>query len=489
MKAEIKPRFHNRFDIVVTNVDTGEVELKGQAENMVLDRIYTRLVAFSSYFDQIVFGTGSGTMDPTRTTLFNRVGNKPCSTVELIRAFPVSKWTKSIRLEATEFNGNILTEVGISETTTSINTHAMITDAEGNQLTIEKTPVRIIDIYATVFVEFDEFTDGGEWYTTLRDYLAGAGSVPSNTLAISTSKYLCQPNVGMSATATTDAVARTRKLNCQFSNYAVLGIEATGSRYFGKTFKDRKLDIPVDRLIWTGVGSLPVTYDGEMYYEYVVSAEEAAANKLFLNFKTTDIEEVKVNGNVITDHSFTEFGEFNYTNEEFSFLDVLVIPTSYAKWTEVINNHYFHTGTISSTRQCGMVELYSEEGFNFVISFRTRQGYARSFYDFATKDKSEDAWVNYVTGLGYSSNETTYRYIHINTTQKYLRINCYITEGYGSMEFFDWQSYLLPIMKFNTTVLQEGDIVLIKRHHINEIPKGTNYLLNAEAVLALGEGI
>ena len=237
MRAEIKPKFHNRFDIVVTNVETGEVELRGQAENMVLNRIYTRLVAFSSYFDQIVFGTGSGTMDPTRTTLFNRVGNKPCSTVELIREFPVSKWTKSIRLEATEFNGNILTEVGISETTTNINTHAMITDAEGNQLTIEKTPVRIIDIYATVFIEFDEFTDGGAWETTLRDYLAGAGSVPPNTLAISTSKYRCQPNVAMSATATTDAVARTRKLNCQFSNYAVLGIEATGSRYFGKTFK------------------------------------------------------------------------------------------------------------------------------------------------------------------------------------------------------------------------------------------------------------
>jgi hypothetical protein len=156
MKVKVKPKFHNRFDIVVTNALTGEVELKGQAENMVLDRMYTRLVVLGSYFDQIVFGSGSGTLDPTRTTLFSRVGNKACSTVELIRAFPVSKWTKSIRLEATEFNGNVLTEVGISETTTNINTHAMITDAEGNQLTIEKTPVRIIDIYATVFVEFEQ---------------------------------------------------------------------------------------------------------------------------------------------------------------------------------------------------------------------------------------------------------------------------------------------------------------------------------------------
>ena len=55
MRTEIKPKFHNRFDIVVTNVETGEVELKGQAENMVLDRIYTRLVAFSSYFDPVSY--------------------------------------------------------------------------------------------------------------------------------------------------------------------------------------------------------------------------------------------------------------------------------------------------------------------------------------------------------------------------------------------------------------------------------------------------
>lgn len=491
MRAEIKPKFHNRFDIVVTNVETGEVELRGQAENMVLNRIYTRLVAFSSYFDQIVFGTGSGTMDPTRTTLFNRVGNKPCSTVELIREFPVSKWTKSIRLEATEFNGNILTEVGISETTTSINTHAMITDAEGNQLTIEKTPVRIIDIYATVFIEFDEFTDGGAWETTLRDYLAGAGSVPPNTLAIATSKYLCQPNVAMSATATTDAVARTRKLNCQFSNYAVLGIEATGNRYHGKTFKDRKLDIPADRLIWGGVGSLPVTYDGDMYYEYVVSAEEAALNRLFLNFKDDNITEVKVNGNLVTDYYLTGFGEFNYNSEEYSYLNVIsTIPTTSGIWPGLINEHYWkNANTIGSNINAGNVDLYSDEGFNFVISHKVSQGYVDVHYRFYEKDNEADAWVDFTGSFNTRNNETVFKYIHVNSPKKYMRINITLIEYYGGITFFDWQSYLLPIMKFNTTVLQEGDIVLIKRHHINEIPKGTNYLLNAEAVLVLGEGV
>lgn len=489
MKIKINPKFHNIFSIVVTNSITGEVELKGKAENMVLDRMYTRVVAFSSYFDQIVFGKGTGSMDPTRTTLFNRVGNKPCSTIELIQAFPTSKWTKSIRLEAAEYNGNILTEVGISDTTTNINTHAMITDSEGNSLTIEKTPTRIIDIYATVFIEFENLDGEGEWYTQLRNYLAGAGSIPSNTLLMSTSKYRCQPSVGMAAVVTIDPLARTRKLNCQFDNYAVLGMEATGSRYFGKTFRDRVIDIPVDRLIWSGVGSLPVTHNSELYYEHTVSAEEALENKLFLNVKSIDIAEVRLNGQAITDYYFTEFGDFNYMNDDFSYIDVLTVPTTYAKWTEVINNKNFNTGTISSTRQCGAVEIYSEEGFNLVICFQTSQGYARSYYDFATKDALEDTWTDYVTGLGYSSNETTFRYIYINTTQKYLRINCYITEGYGSMSFIDWQTYILPIMKFNNTIVAEGDIVLIKRPYINEIPKGTNYLLNAEAILNFGEGV
>jgi hypothetical protein len=297
----------------------------------------------------------------------------------------------------------------------------------------------------------------------------------------------------MGATTTTDAVTRTRKLNCQFSNYAVLGIEASGNRYFGKTFKDRKLDIPVDRLIWSGVGSFPVSYDGEMNYEYVVSAEEATANKLFLNFKDTNVEEVKINGNVITDYYFTEFGAFNYSSNDFSFLDVLSIPSPsgwQSLWQSLINNHnYFLDWSSSSTLQCGEVELYSEEGFNFVLTFRVIQDVCRIYYDFATKDNLSDAWVNYITGLGNNGDETTYRYVYINTTQKYLRINAYVTSYYGDIEINNWQSYLLPIMKFNTTVLQEGDVVLIKRHHINEIPKGTNYLLNAEAVLAFGEGI
>ena len=37
----MESRFHNRFDIEVRDKDTGELKQKGQAENIILDRIYT----------------------------------------------------------------------------------------------------------------------------------------------------------------------------------------------------------------------------------------------------------------------------------------------------------------------------------------------------------------------------------------------------------------------------------------------------------------
>lgn len=182
--SNIGLKIHNRFDIQVRDAQTGEIVQKAQAENIVLDRMYTRLLAFSSYFDQIVFGTGTGTLAPSRTTLFNRLDNKPAVAESLVRSYPTSIWTKKITLGTEEYNGSILTEVGISETTTNINTHALITDSEGNPLSVEKTNLRIIDIYATVFVEVYSVDSGCFFYGSgLRDYLTG-GSAPSNVIGL-----------------------------------------------------------------------------------------------------------------------------------------------------------------------------------------------------------------------------------------------------------------------------------------------------------------
>lgn len=195
MNIKIGSKIHNRFDIEVRDKITGDLKQKGQAENIILDRIYTRLCNFNSYFSYIHFGQGTGTLDPSRELLFDELGYKSAETEETIKDFPVSKWTRKIVLNPEEYVGKSITEVGISDTYSStksksyINTHALIKDAEGNQLTIEKTDTDVVIIYATVFIElqnrsnhirFDERSSN-----TLLTYLMG-GSAPANTLSLGT---------------------------------------------------------------------------------------------------------------------------------------------------------------------------------------------------------------------------------------------------------------------------------------------------------------
>ncbi len=207
VKANLGIKIHNRFDFVITDTETGEIDrayaaLKPQAENIVLDRMYTRILNFLSYFDNIVFGSGTGSLSPARTTLFNRVGSKPAQPENLVRSYPTSIWTQKIRLESGEYNGNILTEVGISNTTTEINTHALITDAEGNPLQLPKTSTKIIDIYASVFAEVYSVDSGCFFYGDgLRDYLTG-GSAPSNVIGIGTGAKSKDGYPGATITAT-----------------------------------------------------------------------------------------------------------------------------------------------------------------------------------------------------------------------------------------------------------------------------------------------
>lgn len=184
MHSKANVRIHNRFDIEV--VRDGEIIQRGQAENIVLDRIYTRLCNYSTYFSNIVYGSGTGVLDPTRTTLFARVGSAAATTVETIKAFPVSKWTRKTTLGLTTSNDQWIKEVGISDDTTSINTHALITDALGSPLEIYKTELDIITIYATVFIELQN-KDANNFFISLPDsnvllnYLCG-GAAPAPKL-------------------------------------------------------------------------------------------------------------------------------------------------------------------------------------------------------------------------------------------------------------------------------------------------------------------
>lgn len=232
-KANLGIKIHNRFDFDIKDARTGETIQKAQAENIVLDRMYDRLLEFRTYFDNIVIGSGTGTLDPTRTTLFSWIGYKSASQTSLVRSYPTSTWTKKITLGVDDFNGNTIREIGISDTTTKINTHALITDSEGNPLEVEKTDLKIIDIYATVFVEVYSVDSGCFFYDNgLRDYLTG-GSAPSNTLRLN--DLLSQESERFStitATKTTNPSEKSVTLSARFGvddfNKDVKAIDAPG---------------------------------------------------------------------------------------------------------------------------------------------------------------------------------------------------------------------------------------------------------------------
>ena len=156
MEAVQRVRLHNRFDIEVRDAKTGELKQQAQAENIILTGLWALLIGGSSFFTNIAYGTGTGTLSAARTTLFNHLGYKAAGNGVLVDNLKTDGWAsyrQSIVLSETEHVGAVLSEVGIGSAT--IYTHAMLKDMNNNAVTIEKTALNIITIYATVYARLD----------------------------------------------------------------------------------------------------------------------------------------------------------------------------------------------------------------------------------------------------------------------------------------------------------------------------------------------
>ena len=193
MKIKAGVNFHNRFDIVKNG------EWVGYAENIILDQMYNRICNFSTYFVNIHFGKGSGTPTPDRNSLFSHLGTKTATTEELIKASPISRLTKKITLMPEEYVDETITEVGIAygSTASYLVTHAMIKDAEGNPLSLTKSDIDVIEIYATVYIELENPSDGFRFINFPNNSIVNYfldGTNPSDVIA-------CDRNTEMSNTA------------------------------------------------------------------------------------------------------------------------------------------------------------------------------------------------------------------------------------------------------------------------------------------------
>lgn len=155
--AKFNASIHNRFDVEVIDAETGEVKQRAQAENVICNQLWTQIFSPATYFNYIHYGTGSGTPAASNTSLFTFLGygaisgivyNTPSPGVYTIRG--------SIQLSETTAVGSMLTEVGVGfgSASSSLCTHAMLKDLNGNQISITKTSIDIINIYATVFLHY-----------------------------------------------------------------------------------------------------------------------------------------------------------------------------------------------------------------------------------------------------------------------------------------------------------------------------------------------
>lgn len=182
----IKTKIHNRFDIHVEHAD-GSVD-KYTQYNIVLDNLYKKMFRLGHYHQSgnygygewtayLVYGTGTGEMDASRTTLFEPLGSKASTYV--YRRYN-SDWRSGevqmqITIEPNEHVGSTLTEIGIGGTSSAY-THSLIKDSFGNPVAINKTDTDKIIIYATVYAElFDADDIGVSWLSdnALLKYMLG----------------------------------------------------------------------------------------------------------------------------------------------------------------------------------------------------------------------------------------------------------------------------------------------------------------------------
>lgn len=144
-------KLHNRFDFEIYDTETGKTTY-AKAENIVLNQLITKMW---NHFQQIFVGTGTGTLSPTRTSLFTHLAAQSATLVELVYDTDTTGHvTKKVIFTETQANG-VWTEVALAQTstTTTAVTHALIEDSEGNPITINKTNTKIITVYGTIYAE------------------------------------------------------------------------------------------------------------------------------------------------------------------------------------------------------------------------------------------------------------------------------------------------------------------------------------------------
>lgn len=175
---DIQTKIHNRFDVEVIDTRTGKVRQSCRGHNVICDQLWEKWFLQYAWNSYIFYGSGEGTPTSSDTKLFNRIGYAQ-SSHHAVDSNSDEHWvsyTRKIQISESTAVGEKITEVGIgySSSETSLCTHAMLQDMNGNTISIEKTDTDVINIYATVFVHWTP-TNAVKIFGYWKDTPANAG--------------------------------------------------------------------------------------------------------------------------------------------------------------------------------------------------------------------------------------------------------------------------------------------------------------------------
>ena len=116
-------------------------------------------------------GDGDGTLDPTRTTLFNRLAGYVTSYHAKDYGDTWASYTMVYTIQPEQLVGENITELGLSPVLSgNISSHAFLEDSEGNPISItNKTDLEVVIIYATVYIAISNFAGNVDYPTGLEN--------------------------------------------------------------------------------------------------------------------------------------------------------------------------------------------------------------------------------------------------------------------------------------------------------------------------------
>jgi len=492
---EAKATIKNRFTFEVEHIDTGKVETY-KAENIVLDQCFTRLVNFQTYFTHIHVGTGTGTLDPTRTALFAPIASaaakKSAETVLQERALPTSRWQRRVVIDPEELVGEELTEVGIghSATNTNLCTHALIEDSEGNPISLVKTDIMVVTIYADVFFELGAIDAmyGGKWRwvhplanNQLLSYLLGSSYVTQQfrvSAAPDFSDGTAPGSHGQSSNiatgdwtkyaATKKVVTPVRRLGISTGNGEVRCF-GLGSSNTSGTFR----------------GQFPITTVFTSHaIDEQVGVGDGAETGFNLSWNDPSSLVIKKDTVVVDGGDYTALEEKKGTNL-FYFKTVEVVDGSPTNVQAVTDGHPVN----DSLFRCGMepddsvgIDIGEERTIS-QIRLLQYSGSGSRLFELRVSDNADYSNSDLVDSFGSTSGvwltrdftETTSRYWILKATGDFSR-NVAQLEGFSTDDQITF-----------TTPPANGEIITAE-YNVDYIPKDSDHALDLQCAIQYGEG-